>query len=271
MLFQDKTILVTGGSSGLGLHLAQAFAQQGAFVYLLAREQDRLAKAVKTLAGSHAGRMLVADVTSNESVVSAMQQVAHERERVDVLVNAAGVSHRSSILDVTPEQFQSAWDLNFLGVVRCVRAASTHARLMEPNGRIVMIGSLASKVTAPFLGAYPASKFALAAYTQQLRLEWEPRGVRVLLVCPGPIRREDAGSRYDALTANLPDSARQPGGGAPLSALDPEWLSQRIVSACHRGDAELVVPGKVRFLAALSHIAPRWVEALVRRKTMRGA
>jgi uncharacterized protein len=131
----------------------------------------------------------------------------------------------------------------------------------------VNIGSLASLVVAPHLGAYPATKFALAAYTRQLRLELEPRGLHVLLVCPGPLRRADAGNRYDHLAGDLPESARLPGGGARLRSIDPVRLGDQIVNACQRRIPELIVPGKVRWLAALSQLYPRAADWLIRAKT----
>jgi short-subunit dehydrogenase len=126
---------------------------------------------------------------------------------------------------------------------------------------------LASKIASAYLGAYPASKFAVAAYSRQLRLELAPRGLHVLLVCPGPLQRADAGTRYDDQAAGLPAAARRPGAGAQLKAIDPLALGQRIIRACQRREPELVVPGKVRWLAALSELAPSWGDWILRHKT----
>ena len=93
------------------------------------------------------------------------------------------------MLDTTPEDFQALMDLNLLGVVRLTRAAAQH--LLAAQGHVVNIGSLAGKSATRYMGAYPASKFALSAYSQQLRLELEPQGLHVLLVCPGPIARDE--------------------------------------------------------------------------------
>ena len=103
------------------------------------------------------------------------------------------------------KQFQAFLDLNFFGTVRCTRAAVP--RLLMTRGHVVNIGSLAAKMAASYLGAYPVSKFAVAAYTHQLRLELGPQGLHVLLVCPGPIARPDAGQRYSG-EAGRPASLR---------------------------------------------------------------
>jgi short-subunit dehydrogenase len=265
-LFGDQTAVITGGSSGLGLALARTFLEQDAFVYLLARNAERLSAAADPLRRefSRVGT-LSADVTCQTQVDAAFEQVRRERAGLKILINAAGLSHRAAILDTTPEQFQRLWDLNFLGAVRCTRAAADE--LIRSRGHLINIGSLACKIAPAYLGAYPASKFALAAYSQQLRLELGPQGLHVLLVCPGPIQRADAGTRYDADSAGLSDAARRPGGGAALKAIDPLALGRRIIRACERREAELVVPGKVRWLAALSDFAPEWGDWIVQRKT----
>jgi short-subunit dehydrogenase len=128
----------------------------------------------------------------------------------------------------------------------------------------VNIGSLAGKSAARWLGAYPASKFALTAYTQQLRLELAPEGIHVLLVCPGPIARPDA-RRYD--DSGLPPEAQRPGGGVRTRAIDPAELAQRILRACEQRQPELVVPWRARLLFAISQLSPRWGDALIQRLT----
>lgn len=234
----------------------------------MARDAQRLRQAVERAGTEYPlqGTIQV-DLTSDADVDAEMQRFGSQHGRLDILVNAAGVSHRGAVLDTTPEQFQQLWDLNFLGVVRCVRAAAEHTALFHEGAHIVNVGSLASKIASPYLGAYPASKFALAAYSQQLRMEWEPHGVHVLLVCPGPLHRDDAGRRYDSLTTDLPASARQPGGGTQLKLLDPHTVSQQIVNACAGHRAELVLPGKIRLLTALAQLFPLWADRTIHRRT----
>jgi short-subunit dehydrogenase len=264
--WQGKTVAVTGGSLGLGQAIGAAFAARGAHVVLLARETTRLAEAQASIeAEGGSVSTLSVDLTRSDQVQEAFAQVARERPTLDVLVNAAGRSSRGAVLDTTEEDFQSLWELNFLGTVRCTRAAAD--RLIQAQGHLVNIGSLASKTASRYLGAYPASKFAVAAYTQQLRLELGPRGLHVLLVCPGPLSRPDAGQRYDQEATHLPEQARRPGGGARLRLIDPSWLAQRIVRACERREAELVVPRTARWLFALSQLWPALGDAILKRKT----
>jgi short-subunit dehydrogenase len=139
--------------------------------------------------------------------------------------------------------------------------------LLQTRGHVVFISSLAGKIASRYLGAYAASKFPLGAYAQQLRLELGPQGLHSLLVCPGPIRRDDAGSRYDQQTAGLPTEARKPGGGVQLKGIDPDWLAKQILKACERRQAELIVPAKAKLLFAIAQLWPALGDWIVMRMT----
>ncbi len=261
--WQDKVVIITGGSAGLGLALAKESHRQGARVVLVARDEARLQKAVAEIGGEAEVQAIPADITDQQQVDALFARIDDELGRIDMLINCAGKSARGEILDTTPANFRDLIELNFLAVVRCTRAALPQLR--RTRGHLVHIGSLASKSAARFLGAYPASKFPVAAYAQQLRLELSSEGVHVLLVCPGPLARVDAGSRYADTT--VPHSAQQPGGGVKLKGIDPTWLSKRILGACERRKAELIVPAKARILFALSQLSPRLGDWILRRMT----
>jgi NAD(P)-dependent dehydrogenase (short-subunit alcohol dehydrogenase family) len=264
--WSEKIVVVTGASSGLGWHIAAALTAARASVVLAARSRARLDAAAEELAKS-ASRVLpiAADVTNQEQVERLFARTIEEFGRLDALFNCVGVSSRGRAIDTLPEDFARSIDLNLLTAVRCTRAAAPH--LLRSRGHLVNIGSLSGKTASRFLGAYPASKFALAAYTQQLRLEMGPDGVHVLLVLPGPIARDDAGLRYADQAAGLPGSASQPGGGVKLKGIDPKKLAAQVLRACERRRAELVVPGRARLLFALQQISPRLGDWVLRRMT----
>jgi len=195
-----------------------------------------------------------ADVTDGRKVAAGVNAVAEQFGSLDAVFHCAGRSARGKLTDTSAEEIRSLLEMNLLGTVHVARAAQPH--LARSRGHLVNIGSLASKAAPRFLGGYPASKFALAGYTQQLRLEWQEAGIHVMLVCPGPIAREDAGSRYAEQTKDLPESASQPGGGATLKGLDPQHLAEKILRGCERRKAELVLPRKARLLFAISQLWP---------------
>jgi short-subunit dehydrogenase len=153
-------------------------------------------------------------------------------------------------------------NINLHSAVNCTLAAIDALR--ESSGHVVNIGSLSCKTAWPFMAPYTASKFALAAFNHQLRLEG-PSNVHYMLVCPGPIRRDDAGIRYDHQTGGLPDVARKPAAGARVRDVDPDVLADRIIAGCETRKLELM-PLKARLIYVALSWSPRLGDWLLRRK-----
>jgi short-subunit dehydrogenase len=264
--WRGKAALVTGGSAGLGRALAAALALRGAKVVVAARTLEPLEAVAEDLR-LRGGDVLAVptDVTDDAQVEALFAKVKEQHGGLDLLVNCAGRSARQKVIDTSAEQFREMLEINFLSAVRCTRAAAP--MLVERQGHVVNVGSLASKVAPRFLGAYPASKFALAAYSQQLRLELGPAGLHVLLVCPGPVRRDGTRTYGAEKDAGIPDEARKPGGGARTTAIAPEALAEKILRACEKRKPELVVPWKARLLFAVAQVCPGWGDWLLRRVT----
>jgi short-subunit dehydrogenase len=264
--WRDKVALITGGSGGLGRALAGTLAAAGARVIVTARNADPLeATAVAIRQRGGQATAMPADITCQDQVERLFQQAIGQFGRLDMLVNSAGRSQRGEAIDTTPEEFCDLMALNFIAAVRCTRAAVPH--LLASRGHVVNIGSLAGKAAVRYVGAYPATKFALSAYSAQLRLELGPRGLHVLLVSPGPIAREDAEHRYADQAAGLPETAKKPGAGVKFNAISPEKLSRAILRACERRQPELMYPGMVRLLVAIGQLSPRLGDWIVRRLT----
>jgi uncharacterized protein len=269
--WHGKVTVVTGGSSGLGKAIAEAFSARGAKVVIAARRAEALAAAARELRErGHEVTVVAADITRQEDVERLFAQTIERFGRLDVLVNNAGRSMRRAIAETTAEDFRELLDLNVVALVRATRAALPH--LLATRGHLVNIGSLAGKSAARYVGAYPATKFAVTAYSQQLRLELAPRGLHVLLVCPGPIARGQPRDPADQLARGdnlegLPASAYEPGGGVRAKALSPSRLAGEIVRACERRQSELVRPRSARLLFALTQLSPRLGDWLVKRLT----
>jgi NAD(P)-dependent dehydrogenase (short-subunit alcohol dehydrogenase family) len=262
----DKVVLVTGGSRGLGRAIADAFCTAGAKLVLAALEPgaiERAAAEMRAAGGDVLG--VSADITRQEDVDRLFDQALGRFGRLDVLVNNAGRTMRGKVLDTTPEQFRELMELNFIALVRCTRAAVPH--LLKQRGHVVNIGSLAAKAAARWVGAYPATKFAVAAYSQQLRLELGPQGLHVLLVCPGPITRKDARLYPLEGLDDLPERARGPGAGVKTRLISPESLARAILRACQRRQPELIVPRRARLLFVVAQLWPELGDWIVLRQT----
>ena len=259
----DKVVVVTGGSSGLGRAIAAEFAEAGAKVVCLARDEQKLAQTAQDLSQSGATvNGVVADVTDDQSVAAAVAEIKNQHGQIDVWINNVGRSLRISLQDARVDDFQQLIEINFLSAVRCSLAALPE--LDRTSGHLVNIGSLASKTGWPLVAPYSVSKHALAAYHHQLRLEG-PRSIHYLFVCPGPIRRSDAGSRYADQTSKLPEEASKPGAGVKLKGIPPQEIAQQIRAACERRKADLVIPGKARIAFALAQLSPRLGDYLLKR------
>jgi NAD(P)-dependent dehydrogenase (short-subunit alcohol dehydrogenase family) len=264
--WKDRIVLVTGGSSGLGRVIANGFAAAGARIVITARNADAVQKAATELRTNGSDALgIQADITQQSDVDRLFSEAMARYGKLDALVNNAGRSARGNVLDTTPEQFRELMDLNLIALVRCTRAAAPH--LLVSRGHVVNIGSLAAKSASRWVGAYPATKHAVAAYSQQLRLELGPQGLHVLLVCPGPIERTDARVVPLEGLENVPERARQPGAGVQTKAIPPQWLAAQIMRACERRSPEIVVPGYARLVFAVAQLWPSLGDWIVLKKT----
>jgi len=176
----SKVILITGCSSGIGHDLARRLAIAGYTVIATARE-------LKTLTDLQVALRLPLDVTDSGSVASAVKEIVRRFGRLDVLVNNAGYAVRGAVEEVSEEQVRDMFDVNVYGVMRMIRAVVPQMR-QQGAGRIINISSLAGKLSVPANGAYSASKSAVEALSDALRLEVAPFGIQVVLIEPGSIK-----------------------------------------------------------------------------------
>jgi len=264
--WKNKVALVTGGSRGLGRVIAQAFGRAGCRVAIVGLEAADVEQAATQM--NEAGIVTLdvcADITRQEDVDRLFDETLARFGRLDVLVNNAGRTDRGKVLDTPPEQFRLLLELNLVALVRCTRAAVPH--LLKNRGHVVNIGSLAAKSAARWIGAYPASKHAVAAYSQQLRLELGSEGLHTLLVCPGPIERKDERLYPLEGLEDLPEQARRPGAGVRMRGIPPEKLARAILRSCQKRRPEVTIPARARLVFALQQLWPRLGDWLVLRST----
>jgi len=174
---------ITGCSNGgIGAALSRALLAKGYIVYATARSVDAMSELTHTNV-----RKLVVDVTDDVSVANGIKQVYAETDGIDLLVSNAGYSHIGPLLDTPFEEGLKVVQTNFFGFVRLVKNVVPRMGV-RGKGTVVAIGSILGELATPFQGFYNASKAALHSYTETLRMECQPIGVKVVLISPGSIR-----------------------------------------------------------------------------------
>jgi NAD(P)-dependent dehydrogenase (short-subunit alcohol dehydrogenase family) len=251
MSFRDKTVLITGGSRGLGLVLARNFLKEGARVVICGREEITLERA-RTELERLGGEVLAVPCDVTDAVqVEALITSVHERfGAVDVLVNNAGVIQTGPLESMTMEDFEDAIKTHLWAPLYMTLAVLPEMK-RRGEGRIVNISSIGGKVSMPHLMPYSVSKFALVGLSDGMRAELAQDGIKVTTVCPGLMR---TGSPKNATFKG--DHEKEyawfsVSDSLPGLSLNVERAARKIIEACRRGDAEVLVglPAKLATIA----------------------
>ncbi|CAN5812540.1 SDR family oxidoreductase [soil metagenome] len=254
--FDGKTVLITGGSRGLGLVLARDVAGAGAKVAICARDQDALDRARTVLERIGAPVMaLPADVTDRESVHRLIAAVTARFGPIDVLINNAGVIEVGPAETMSVADYEEAMATNFWGMVYPTLEVLPAMR-ERGGGRIVNITSIGGKLGVPHLLPYSASKFAALGFSQGLRAEVAGDGVSVTTAIPGLMR---TGSPRNAIFRGRHRAEYawfSIGDSLPGLSVSAEDASRRILAAARRGDAEVLFPAVARLAVIATAVAP---------------
>lgn len=252
-----KSVLITGGSRGLGLLLARRFASLGARLTLVARDPGELDLARREITALSGSRVLAlpGDVGNRADMEWAVERAAERFGRLDVVVNNAGVIQVGPLAHMTLEDFEDAMAVHFWGPLYTTLAALPHLRA-QGGGRIVNIASIGGKIAVPHLTPYSASKFALVGLSNGLQAELARERIYVTTVCPGLMR---TGSHVNAL---FKGRRREEftwfalGDSLPLSSMSGERAARRIVDACRHGEPHVILTPQAKAATVAAALLP---------------
>jgi Short-chain dehydrogenases of various substrate specificities len=238
---RDKVVLITGGSRGLGLVLARHICAQGGKVALLARDPEELARAKADLT-ARGGKVLTVecDLLDRDQIEAAVRKVIDRFDRIDILINNAGIIEVGPLDHMTRDDFDRAMRLHFWAPYELVSQIVPEMRLWGA-GRIVNISSIGGKVAVPHFAPYSASKFALTGFSDAIRTELARDNIQVTTVAPGLMR---TGSHVNAQFKGNHETEFAwfyASAGAPLISMGADRAARKILTACKRGQPSLTL------------------------------
>ncbi|MBO0763292.1 MAG: SDR family oxidoreductase [Hyphomicrobiaceae bacterium] len=269
MTFHDRTAVITGAGSGIGRGIAQALAGRGCHLALADISEPGLAETAQLI--DRPGIRIschTLDVADRAATAALPQRVVTEHERVDLLVNNAGVALAGTFEQISETDFDWLFDINFGAMVRLTRAFLPHLKASD-DARIVNISSVFGLISPPGQTAYAASKFAVRGFSNALRFELAGSNVGVTVVHPGGVATKIAeNARRPAGTTNA-EFAEQLERARRLLTMPPEHAGEIIVRAAERRAPRVLVGRDAKMMAVIERLAPvsYWtiLGALIRR------
>ena len=260
MFYKNKTIWITGASSGIGKALALAFSKEGANIILSARNEQKLNEVKEQCTNPDKVKILPLDLTDfssfNEKVISAIQFF----DGIDILVNNGGVSQRSLAIETQFKVDQQIFEVNYFGTIGLTKELLPHF-IKKQNGQIVVISSVMGKLGTPLRSAYAASKHALHGFFDSLRAEIFNKNIDVTIICPGYVITDVSKNALtgDGSKFNKMDEATAKG-------LQPEELAKKALKAISKKKQEVIIAGSKETAAIyLKRFFPKLLSKIVRK------
>ena len=188
MQLQGKTAIISGGSRGIGRAISELFYENGAKLYILARNEKTLKEAAAEIDTRHDGSVIpvACDVGSKESIEQAMAKIKELGGNADILVNCAGINLRHPLEEMPYETWQKVLDVNLTGTFLLTQACFEMFK-SKGAGKVVNVASLMSEVARPTISAYVASKGGVKMFTKSIAIEWAKYNIQANAVIPGYI------------------------------------------------------------------------------------
>jgi short-subunit dehydrogenase len=256
MQISNRVVLITGASQGIGAACAAEFARCGAKLVLAARSASGLRKAA---ADSNAHNVLEVpgDLTDESYRADLVRRTIERFGAIDILINNAGLGLYAPAWDVDMADARRLMELNFFAPLALTQLVAPGMRERH-DGFIVNIGSIAGKVTLPWMTLYSVSKFALGSLTEGLRMELMASGVRTMIVCPGYVK---TAFQEHVIAGKAPESVIR----GRRFAIDPRKCAEDIRRGVERDARTVVTPRAGWLFAAASRLLPARVEARLAR------
>lgn len=273
--FTGKLCVVTGGSSGIGLAIAELLARQQARLLLVARDEAMLASAAERLRGLGAAEVeaLSADVASDEQMQALAPAIKRLAPAADLVINCAGIVSAGNVQEVPLEEWRRLHDINVLGVVRVLQATLpemlARAARGEGGGHIVNIASAAGLVGFTGLGAYGATKAAVVGFGESLRGELHGSGIGVTTVCPGFVKTPIAGKLRLFGSMDTPRTRRFIDNWFERNNLEAETVARKALDGVRRNRRLVVVGRDARSGYWTKRLSPAVLEYFMARMTGR--
>ena len=253
-LFENKVVIVTGASSGIGEAVAREFAANGSKVMLAARSEDKLRSIV---AGIHErgqeATWLRTDVSIEEECRNLVDKTVEKYGTVHILINNAGISMRASFSEVDLKVLHRLMNVNFWGTVYCTKYALPY--LVSNKGSLVGVSSVAGFHGLPGRTGYSASKFAIHGFLETIRIENLKKGLHVMVIAPGFTASE---IRVHALTASGTEQGSSPREEKNL--MSPEYVANWVLKGIRKKKRNKILTWEGRFTALFQRIIPSLVD-----------
>lgn len=260
--FKDKVIWITGASSGIGEALTLQLAKQGARLILSARREEELKRVGALTKLPELDLMLLPfDLKNTSNATGLAAQIMNKFGRIDILINNGGQSQRSEVLETNEETERHLMEVNYFSAVNLAKAVLPYMIRIK-GGHIVVVSSIAGKFGFYLRSSYSAAKHALFGYFESLRLEYEKKGIKVLMVCPGKINTN--------ISLNASAGKGDAHGKMDVShetGMSAEECANQIINGILNNKEEILIGGKEIAIVKIKRFFPKWFSKLIRKQS----
>jgi short-subunit dehydrogenase len=252
--FEDKVVIITGASSGIGEAIAREFSSLGSYVVLAARSEDKLTRIADEINNINGNAFFVkTDVSKEDDCQRLISETVGRYGGIDILINNAGVSMRSAFQDVDLKVLHRLMDVNFWGTVYCTKYALPY--LLERKGSLIGVSSVAGFHGLPGRTGYSASKFAMHGFLETVRIENLKKGLHVMIIAPGFTTTD---IRRHALLANGMEQGESPRDEHKL--MPPEYVAKWVIKGIRKKKRNKLLTWEGRLTALFQRIVPAFVD-----------